>query len=250
MSDHTLDLSERSAVEPGPWHYGADYVTVYFKGERSKLEKLVPAPFMLADGTCMAYVCEIVSVSDERPQLASEYPERTLYREAAVGVKCTHRDSPGIYFPVMWVDTEWSLLRGLSNGYSKRLADRIVMTRLHPLNPAQKPVSGGTVFTGFCVKGDQRTLRVKVTVERQGGVSDLVSFGKTYGIRKYPATDSSQSRVAEAVDIPKSNSRSSDIWVGSGVVETTLDVGSTEVTRGAVYRSGFTIGGSKVLARL
>jgi len=250
VPDHPLSLGTTSAVEPGPWHYGADYVTVYFKGDRSKLEQLVPKPFTLAEGTCMAYVCEIISVSDGRPSMISEEPERTIYREAAVGVKCFHGGSPGIFFPVMWVDTEWSLLRGLVNGYSKRLADAIVMTKLHPLNPLLKPISGGTGFAGFCMKGAQRTLGIHVKVEKAGGPADLISFGTTFGVRNYPATDSSQSKVAEAVEIPKSNVRFSDVWTGKGSVESSLDVGRPEVIRGLIYKSGFTIGGSKVLERL
>lgn len=250
MLDHPLDLSGTSAVEPGPWHYGADYVTVYFTGDKSKLERLVPAPFAPADGTCMAYVCEIISVSEDRPHMVSEEPERTIYREAAVGVKCLHGSAPGIYFPVMWVDTEWSLLRGLINGYSKRLADSIAMTKLHSLNPRLKPISEGTSFTGYCVKGNERTLQIRVEVERKGEVTDLISFGATFGIRKYPRTDSSQSKVAEAVEILKSNARFSDVWVGKGSVDLSLNVGEPEVIRGVTYKSGFTISGSKVLERL
>lgn len=250
VSDHPLDLSDGSAVEPGPWHYGADYITVYFRGEVSKLEKLLPALFPVADGTCMAYVCEIVSVSEGGSRIASEEPERTFYREAALGIRCFHQNDQGIYFPVMWVDTEWSLLRGLVNGYSKRLADKIVMTKVHPLNPGQKPLSKGTAMTGYCVKGGQRTLLVRANLERAGEPTDLVPFGRTYGMRKYPTTDSSQSKVAEAVEILKSNTKFSDVWIGSGSVETSLEVGKAEIIRAATYKSGFTISGSRVLERL
>lgn len=250
MSSHPLDLAESSAVEPGPWHYGADYAAVYFVGDRSRLKDLIPRPFTLADGTCMAYVCEIISVSGSRPQVVSEDPDRTIYREAALGIGCAHGVSQGIYFPVMWVDTEWSLLRGLVNGYSKRLADRIVLTKLHPLNPGLKPVSEGASLSGYCVKGSERVLRVRVDIERRGDASDLVSFGPTFGIRKYPTTDPTQSGVAEAVEILKSNSRFSDVWVGNGSAELSLDLGELKPYRGVVYRSGFTISGSKVLERL
>ena len=250
MSHHPLDLSDESAVEPGPWHYGADYVTVYFKGEAPKLSGLVPAPFRVADGTCMAYVCEIISVSEGGAAMVADEPERTVYREAALGVKCLFGDLSGIYFPVMWVDTEWSLLRGLVNGYSKRLADKIVMTKLHPLNPGLEPLGAGASVTGYCVKGAERTLRVHVKIEKPGGAPDLVSFGRTFGLRRYPTTDSSQSGVAEAVEIQKSGTKFSEVWTGAGAVEAAMDVGRTEAIRGAVYKSGFTISGSRVLQRL
>ena len=74
-----------------------------------------------------------------------------------------------------------------------------------------------------------------------------MSFGATFGFRRLPATDDTQGTVEEPVEIKKSNSRSSDVWLGRGALQTTLDVGEPEVTGGAVYRSGFTISGSTAL---
>ena len=247
MLNHPLVPGETSAVEIGPWHYGADYLSVYFDADASKLEKLVPPPFVVDDGSCFGYVCEIISVSDAGAGMVSSRPDRTLYQEAAIGVKCRFGDRVGVFFPVMWVSTEWSLLRGLVNGYQKRLADNISMTKLHPLNPGLKPVASGAIFSGFCVKGPEMTLRVEVKVERLGTPSDLPSFGPVFGFRKFPRTDPTQVGVDEPVEILKSNSRVSDAWLGRGSFETTLEVGTVKPKLGAVYKSGFTISGSRVL---
>jgi len=247
MLDHPLNPGPTSAIERGPWHYGADYITVYFRGEPGALGALVPRPFEVLDGLCMAYVCEIVSVSDSDPDMVASRPDRTIYNEAAVGVKCVFKGRQGVFFPVMWVTTEWSLLRGLLNGYQKRLADRISMTKLHPLNPGLKEVAPGSRYGGFCVKGPGQTMSLAVTVEKKGAPTDLPSFGATFGMRKFPRTDDSQGSVGEPVEITKSNSRVADVWVGSGSLKTELDVGKIKPLSGAVYRSGFTISGSKVL---
>ena len=248
MLDHPMVPGDSSAVEKGPWHYGADYVSVYFDAAQSLLSELVPKPFEVADGRCIAYVCEIVSVSESGAGLIASEPDRTIYREAAVGVACRYRGRAGVFFPVMWVDTEWSLLRGLLNGYQKRLADRISMTRLHPLNPALGPLAPGSRFGGFCIKGPDQTLSLEVKVDRQGSSADLPSFGATFGMRRFPRTDSTQAVVDEPVEILKSNSRVSDVWLGTGSLRTTLDVGEVKPISGAVYRSGFTISGSKVIS--
>ena len=247
MLDHPLVPGETSAIEKGPWHYGADYVTVYFKGQMDPLKALVPPPFEVDDGTCVAYVCEIVSVAESNRGLVASRPDRTLYNEAAVGVKCRFRDKPGVYYPVMWVTTEWSLLRGLLNGYQKRLADRISMTKLHPLNPGLGPMVPGTAFGGSCVKGPAEALSLGVTVQREGSPSDLMSFGSTFGMRRFPQTNPSQGTVDEPVEMLKSNSKVSDVWVGAGSLKTELEVGEIRPISGAVYRSGFTISGSRVL---
>jgi len=222
-------------------------VTVYFDGDPARLSKLVPRPFRVADGRCIAYVCEIVSVGDSGREMVASDPDRTVYHEAAVGVRCFHHLRGGVYFPVMWVTTEWSLLRGLLNGYQKRLADKISLTKLHPLNPGLEPIAPGMKLGGFCVKGSQRTLSLRVTVTKAGIPSDLPTFGITFGRRVFPRTDESQGVVQEAVEILKSNSRTSDVWLGEGSVETTLPVGEPKAATGAVYRAGFTISGSRVL---
>jgi acetoacetate decarboxylase len=247
MLDHPLVPGPGSAIEKGPWHYGADYVAVYFEADGSKLEKLLPKPFELTGGPCIAYVCEIVSVGDSAPDMVSSRPDRTLYQEAAVGIGCKFGEKKGVFYPVMWVTTEWSLLRGILNGYQKRMADRISLTKLHPLNPGLKPISKGSSFGGFCVKGPETTLSLKVNVEREGTPADLPKFGATFGLRRFPITDSSQGAVDEPVEILKSNSRMSDVWLGKGSMRTTLDIGSARVLSGSVYRSGFTISGSKVI---
>jgi hypothetical protein len=247
MLDHPLVPGPTSAVEKGPWHYGADYITVYFRGDPSQLGRLVPKPFTVEDGHCLAYVCEIISVADSGAGMVATRPDRTAYHEAAVGVKCKFKDRAGVFFPVMWVTTEWSLLRGILNGYQKRLADRISMTKLHPLNPGLKAIGRGARFGGFCVKGPDQTLSLEVSVDRPGASHDLPSFGSTFGMRRFPGTDASQEAVNEPVEILKSNSRISDVWLGGGSLKTSLEVGAIETQFGAVYRSGFTISGSKSL---
>jgi Acetoacetate decarboxylase (ADC) len=246
--DHPLVPGPTSAIEKGPWHYGADYVTVHFNSDPARLQDLVPSPFVVDGGFCMAYVCEIVSVSDSSPELIFSQPDRTLYHEAAVGIGCRLGKKQGVFFPVMWVTTEWSLLRGLLNGYQKRLADKISMTKLHPLNPGLKPLAPGSRFGGFCVKGPETTLSVSVIVSKEGKPSDLPSFGATFGLRKFPKTDDSQGSVDEPVEIQKSNVRTSDVWLGTGEMQSTLGIGKIERVSGAVYRSGFTISGSKVVS--
>ncbi len=247
MSGHPFTPGASSTIENGPWHYGADYVSVYFEGEAESLAKLIPKPFSVAEGTSVAYVCEIISVGEGGADMVASRPDRTLYQEAAIGIRCRHGEQGGIFYPVMWVTSEWSLLRGLLNGYQKRLADRISLTKLHPLNPGLGPAAPGIEYGGFCVKGPETTLSLRVRLERPGTPRDLPSFGSTFGIRRYPKTDASQGEVDEPVEIMKSNPRTSDVWLGSGRLSTSVEIGDVRPVSGAVYRSGFTISGSRAL---
>jgi hypothetical protein len=247
LLDHPLAPGQTSAIERGPWHYGADYIAVYFEGEPDLLGRLLPNPFVADAGPSIAYVCEIISVGEGGEAMVASRPDRTLYQEAAIGIRCRVGERKGVFYPVMWVTTEWSLLRGILNGYQKRLADRISLTKLHPLNPGLRTIGPGEDFGGFCVKGPETTLSLRVKIEKGGEPRDLPSFGATFGMRMYPQTDPSQGKVREPVEILKSNSKVSDVWLGTGNLSTTLDLGPIRPISGAVYKSGFTISGSKVL---
>ncbi len=205
----------------------------------------------MGDGTCVAYVCEIVSVSEKNPGMLYEDPDRTIYEEAAFGVGCSYNDKPGVYFPVMWVNKDWSLVRGWLNGYPKRMADKISMSKIHPANPLVNSKVAGSVLSGYCLASGKKALTVKVRVEKQGGKGDLVNFGATYGFRRFPATDPSQSKVGELVEVLKYNNRAEDVWVGAGEValEAAEEVGRMRVIRGVSYKGGFSIKGALSLAK-
>ncbi|MDG6901291.1 MAG: hypothetical protein JRM80_04955 [Nitrososphaerota archaeon] len=55
--------------------------------------------------------------------------------------------------------------------------------------------------------------------------------------------------MAEAVEVMKSNAKVADVWLGEASLDSRLDLGKTKVKGGAVYKSGFTMSGSRVLAK-
>ena len=180
-----------------------------------------------------------------------EDPDRTMYEEAAFGIGCSYDGKPGVYFPVMWVNKDWSLVRGWLNGYAKRIADKIALTRIHPANPIVSSVGAGSVLSGYCVAYGKKALSLRVRVERQGEKADLVSFGATYGFRRFPATDPSQNKVGELVEVLRYNNRSADVWVGVGEVAFDADelIGKIRVVRGVYYKGGFSIKGAQALSK-
>jgi hypothetical protein len=75
-----------------------------------------------------------------------------------------------------------------------------------------------------------------------------VTVNQVVGSR-LPKTDQSQGEVSEAVEVIEWNARVSDVWLGNGSLETSLGLEKIKVTGGSIYKSGFTISGSKVLAK-
>lgn len=246
-----------SIVDEGPFHWGIDYVTTYFRGEKVKLQRLLPEGLKVTDGSGLAYVGEFISVSEKSPEAVYLDPAQTVYHEAAIGLSCNHAGKSGVYFVFMWVDKDWSLIRGWLNGYPKKLADDIVMTKLHPLNPLTGGIGVGSQLSGFATRHGQRIFTVHVKVNRKGSSGDVIRFGSTYGLRLFPATDATQTAVRELVEVTKSAAVVDDIWAGDGELNfgtplgEELDLlGPLETKYGCVYRTGFTISGAKVLAKI
>jgi acetoacetate decarboxylase len=246
-----------SLVDEGPFHWGIDYVTVYFKGVKETLQTLLPEGLSIADGMGMAYIGDFVSVSERSPETIYLDPAQTIYHEAAIGVACNYQGRPGLYFIFMWVDRDWSLIRGWLNGYPKKMADEIAMTKLHPLNPLTGGIKIGSNLSGYATRHGQRIFTVRVKITRKGTAEDVTKFGSTYGLRLFPATDSTQTQVRELVEVKKSAAVVDDVWVGDGELSfgtplgEELDLlGPLAIKYGCSYRTGFTISGAKVLAKI
>ena len=245
-----------SVVQAPPYHYGADFVTVYFKSNPEKLQYFLPDPLMVADGSAVAYVSDFVCTVSENAMTAPyDDPAQASYHEAAVGIKCTYKGNPGVYYPFMWVDRDWSLVRGWSLGYSKKLADDIQMTRLHKYIPKVPYYGPGTKLSGYCSRHGSRILSVSLSITRKGTSQDLISSPSVYGLRYFPANTQGQKMVNELIEIQKGNAKLGDeIWYGEGEVmfydcvnEELIKIEPVEPLYGLSYQFGFTNYGSKVL---
>lgn len=244
-------------VQRGRWHYGADYIAVYYRVSAQQARRLLPEPLEPREELAVAYVTEIVSLSEADPEALHENPAGTLYREAAIGLGCSYEGREGIYFPCMWVDKDWSLVRGLLNGYPKKMADEIAMSKPHPLNPLIGPARPGLRLSGYCVRQGSRLLWLRLTLRRQGGEADLRRFGSVFGLRLFPATHQEQAEVRELVEVLREPGGVANVWVGDAELELgearneeLLPLRPREVLYGAWYSAGFTIAGARVLRRL
>lgn len=210
-----------SVVQAPPYYYGADYITVYFKSDPEKLQYFLPDQLKVSDGSAVAYVSDFVcTVSENDMEAPYNDPAQATYREAALGIRCSYRGNPGIYYPFMWVDRDWSLVRGWALGYSKKLADDIQLTRLHRYVPKVPYYGPGVKLSGYCARHGSRLLSVSLEIKRKGTSKDIISPPSVYGWRYFPANSSGQNSVNELVEIQKGNAKlGEEIWYGEGKVE-------------------------------
>ena len=246
-------------VQSPPYHYGADYITVYFKSDPERLQYFLPDKLKVSDGSAVAYVSDFVCTVSEN-DLDSPYidPAQATYREAAIGIRCSYKGNPGVYYPFMWVDRDWSLVRGWTLGYSKKLADDIHLTRLHRLTPKVSQYGPGLKLAGYCARHGSRLISLSLEIVRKGTAKDIISSPSVYGWRYFPANAQGQNDVNELVEIQKGNSRFGDeIWFGDARLELGKSpneelekIDPIEPMYGVCYQFGFTNYGSKVLEQM
>jgi acetoacetate decarboxylase len=247
-----------SVVQAPPYHYGADYITVYFKSDPDKLQYFLPKSLKVTDGSAVAYVSDFVcTVSENDLDAPFEDPAQTTYHEAAVGIRCEYNGRPGVYYPFMWVDRDWSLVRGWSLGYSKKLADDIHMTRLYKYVPKVPFYGPGARLSGYCSRHGSRILSLSLEITRKGSPSDIVSSPSVFGLRYFPSNAEGQNEINELVEIQKGNAKfGEEIWYGKARLsfhdsrnEEVAKIEPIEPLCGLWYQFGFTNYGSKVLER-
>ncbi|RLF16093.1 MAG: acetoacetate decarboxylase [Thermoprotei archaeon] len=260
LKGYCLPLSPEGragVVDPPPWHYGGDVIEVVFKADPSEVEKLLPEPLELGStlGLCFAWFVEWTSVSDVNPDLAYLNPERSQYRELLVAVNCRLGGEEGFTVPYIWVDNDFTLLRGWFQGFPKKLA-RIYMTRPHPLNPRIGPLRPGVKLKGICEAHGERIAEASVTLTGRGSAEDLLRY-RFYLLRHFPsADDPSRPAVMELVQSIVENFKVGEVWNGEAelrfypsLFEELDKLSPVEVLGGHYFSLGMTIRGARVLHR-
>ncbi len=118
---------------------------------RDKAQKLLPGFLRDAD-EARIYVADFVTIHGSDINWIYRVPDMTQYREAAVALKVIYNGKTYTYsyFPFMWIDKDWALIRGWLNGYPKKMAE-ISMTRINPLVPTLGGVGRGSKLGGTVV---------------------------------------------------------------------------------------------------
>ncbi|MFI5421631.1 MAG: acetoacetate decarboxylase family protein [Nitrososphaerales archaeon] len=258
---HFLTPSGKAAIaQAPPYHYGADYLPMYFRSNPQKLQQFLPDQLRVTDGSAVAYVSDFVCTASEE-DLGAPYsdPAQSSYREAAIGIRCSYRGTPGIYYPFMWVDRDWSLIRGWSLGYAKKVADDIRMTRLHKLTPHVPYFGPGVKLSGYCTRHGDRLLSISMEIKRKASSKDLISSPHVYAFRHFPVNTEGQTEVRELVEVEKENTRIGDeeMWYGEGELrlgnspnEELEEIDPILPLYAVYYQIGFTNTGAKVLEKI
>lgn len=142
---------------PSTWYYGVTYIASHVKLEGA--DNVIPS-FMKTDGEGWVYIAEFISTAEANWDYMYQEPDLVQYMEGAIGLKVEYKGKNYLYFPFMWVDKDWALVRGWLDGYPKKIAN-IRMTRLHPLLPKYNKPEPGLKMGGYVTRGGGVMVRLR-----------------------------------------------------------------------------------------
>lgn len=204
-----------SIVPAPPWHYSGDLLTVEYRTDPDRVVELLPEPLEPADdpGAVAVIWADWQSCSDDGEEYLD--PARSQYRECFFVVRgkldgehvsrCVH----------IWVDTDFSMARGLYQGYPKKLGS-VRMTRPVTVGRGGPRLEPGGRLAATLAAYDRRLVEAVVTLE---GPSEHAGFVNAHAMvhhRFMPSIEpDGDPALDEAVRLKTVDVETGPAWAGS-----------------------------------
>lgn len=215
LRGYTLPLSptgRSSLVPPPPWHFTGEVLYIEYRVDPGAVRRLLPAALRDGeiDGRAAAMFGDWQSCTDGGAELLD--PVRAQHREFNVILSCEWRGAPVVRCPFCWVDSDVSLVRGLIQGFPKKLGS-IALTRSFGLGHAGAPTQPGTSFAGTLAAGHRRLAEAQVTLTEPAELPDLMRRPMIH-TRQFPAWTPDGGAVSELVTGGSSDQITANVWKG------------------------------------
>ncbi|BCF91005.1 MULTISPECIES: acetoacetate decarboxylase family protein [Paraburkholderia] len=221
---YAVPLSPRglsSIAPPPPWHYSGDFLIVEFWADPAAVAATLPAglsvdPSSPGHATALFVDWQFTGENDELLD-----PARYQYREFFLLVDALYEGQPVAYCPYIFVDNDPAMMRGLIQGFPKRLG-AVHQTRTFAApSLAAAQVAPGARFAATASTAGQRIARAEVKLT--GKVDDpsrLSLAGRPIvNLRHFPRLAAGQHEtpaVHELVMSIMDDPRMADVWAGEG----------------------------------
>jgi len=202
---------QSSLIPSPPWHYSGDLLTIEFRTDPKRVADLLPAPLTLVDedpGAVALIWADWQSCGDTKEELLD--PIRAQYKEAFAVVRCKFDGRTYSRCIYIWVDKDFALLRGIHQGYPKKLGS-IHMTRPHPFGPAPRLAAGGR-FGATLAAADRRIADAVIELTGPVEKNGFVNGHPMAHHRWIPAIDGKGDALSELIESTGAKFEGSPPW--------------------------------------
>jgi hypothetical protein len=174
-----------SLVPPPPWHYAGWILGVAFECDRARASLYVPPEIGAATGGGTIHFADWQSSTEGGAELLD--PILSQYRETIVLLDVQRPDGTTANFcPLIYVDQDVSLLRGLLQGWPKKLGSTWI-TRSLPLDhAAAAPLRAGTRLGASLAVKDRRLAEARLELTGRPGRALGFAARPTWGTVGWP----------------------------------------------------------------
>ena len=245
--------AKSATLPPPPWHYSGEIIAVDFLADPARVDELAPPGFApQGDGACTFFFCDWCSSADRDPRIQAD-PARGQYKEAYVAFVGTFRDAPMGRVPYIWVDNELSLIRGLVQGFPKKMGE-VFMTRPVDIGRGGSRKAPGERFAAHVSSLGRRLATASVVLEGVAEGAMPVGLRPLLHTRLWPSLEGDQPAVHELSTVAVTDVALGTLWRGTA----TLEFGASEfeelhllaprrVGAGWVYATAFSVTGGRSL---
>jgi acetoacetate decarboxylase len=177
-------------------------------------------PFAEDPGRAAALFVDWQSCTDSGEELLD--PARSQYREFFLIVNALLDGEQVTTCPFIWVDRDFSLVRGWIQGFPKKLGS-IWLTRTFGLDCAADPgLKAGAVFGGTVAANDRRIAQGSVALERVSERGPTHNDPPLVNVRHFPRLAAGRHHEPAVHELVRARSRDrsiSTIWEGTAALE-------------------------------
>ncbi|KPH00942.1 acetoacetate decarboxylase [Pseudomonas sp. RIT-PI-q] len=259
---YTTPLTPRglsSIAPPPPWHYSGDFLVVEFWADPIAVANTLPAG-LTVDSASPGHASAVFvdwQFTGENDELLD--PARYQYREFFILLDALHEGQPVSYCPYIFVDNDSALMRGLIQGFPKRLGAVHQTRTFSAPSRAAAQVEPGARFAATASTAGQRIARGEVQLQHKIDDVSKLGFGARplINLRHFPRLATGQHNdpaVHELVVSVMDNPNIVDAWAGEGNLvfpqaegEEVSDLAPTRVGAGFRASMSYTVTDLKAL---
>jgi acetoacetate decarboxylase len=263
LKGYSLPLSpagKSSLVPNPPWHYVGNLIVIEYWADPAAVAAFLPPGLEPAEdpGRCALFFADWQSSSDDGNELLD--PVRSQYHECFVLTSAALDGMAVTNCPLIYVDQDIALVRGLIQGWPKQLGS-VYLTRAFGLPSKAAGILGpGGKFAGTLAVKDRRLVDAVVTIDKEAASAPSLGVTPIINLRHFPRLTAGQHdrpAVHELVRSKLDNISLSQVWEGNAAVKFYESpsqelhlLAPVRVGKGYVYSMALSIGDLTVLKDL